>query len=443
MDGPSGGGTTVVEQKPPQLIPEGKEGYEKAQLYYQNLLENPPVYGGPRVAPINPSQNAYMRQARGYFGRRQPYQTAGENELYKTISGGYLYDPNQGYGYDPREAPFYLDYFGKTLGGPRGNLSDISALEKELNTATLSAQPHVTASPAAYKPGPGWEMPDDETIQKWVGSAIDPYMRRLEEQTLPELTSTFGISAGGVNNTRELAEKTKALDQTSQIIATDVLAPIYNNLQTLDEHFKNAERDRNAAIASGDADRATRASEAMAEISYRREQLLLDAQNQRDIARSQISTQGNIAGAGLENERVLAGASNVLQATEGAQNRVLQAEEGEATRRLGAWNAERERMTGGVPQVSQMLQSEMFRQAMLQGVGEYEKALNMERINAGRELFEEPIFRQSGAANALLGAAGVGPGGSTVTQNQSSSDTMGDLMSLIQTGAMVAAIALK
>lgn len=390
--GSSGGGTTRVMQEAPQLIPEGKLGYEKAQEFYQGVLDNPPIYAGPRLAPITTGQEEYMAQSLGYFGGQQPAQALSERETMLTAGGAYL----------PRSISDI-----PTLAGLAGDVynpvTSIGAGGRAQNVAAPRAE-------YSSEQGPMWAPPTDEEIQRITRSASQPYLRRLEQFTLPEINADFALAGGGVANERELVEKNKALDRTTEIIASDVIAPVMIRMEELEQGIINSERDRMAAIASGDADRITRASQTTASL-----------QAQLDSARDQLEATGAIA---------------AMEA--GERRRQLAAQLG-----TGIYESERERMFRSPEMVSTMMGNEVLREQMLRAEGEYERALAQEAISTEREIFEEPLFRQSQAASALGSMSGVGPGGSLTKAEQQGVDIYGDVMTGVSTAVMVAAIAAK
>jgi hypothetical protein len=60
-------------------------------------------------------------------------------------------------------------------------------------------------------------------------------------------------------------------------------------------------------------------------------------------------------------------------------------------------------------------------------------------LDAAREKYEEPLYRQSQAATALTGMAGLSPSGGTSVSNQDGGDnTMNTLTSLVTMGAIAA-----
>ena len=439
MGGPSGGGTTTVTQQAPQLLPEGKPGYEMGQKYYQDILENPPIYEGPRVAPISPTQTAAIEQGKEYFGTRQPTQEAAETQVGTTAAGGYMFDPNENNS---------LTKYGENLvGGADRPWEDIAAGEnkyiEDVQAGRIGgggAAPIATGAQANYVPGAGWVMPSDAEIQKFTKSASDPYLRALNETTLPSIQSDFGIAGGGVNNTREQFTKQGALDRTSQLIATDVIAPIFSQMQTLDEQFKNSERDRVAAIASGDADRATRASQTSAEIQGRLVGLQAELETQANIERGRLGGQQ----AGQETTASIARGQYGTQEEIASGQMLSDMAMRENEQRLTAFEGERGRQLQAAGMSGDILKNEAFRNMMLKSQGDFERAFNQEDIAAQREEWAEPIQVQSSAANALFGASGMGPGGaSSVADSFSNQGAMSTISSIVQTAAMVAMIAGK
>jgi len=58
-----GGGQTVTTQAPQQVVPQGAAGYTQASDFYKNILNNPPVYQGQRVAGETPAQTQAFQSA--------------------------------------------------------------------------------------------------------------------------------------------------------------------------------------------------------------------------------------------------------------------------------------------------------------------------------------------------------------------------------------------
>lgn len=440
-----GGGTTTVTQQAPQLLPQGEPGYNMAQTYYQGILENPPIYEGPRVPPVNPTQEEYMSQGSQSFGTRQPTQVAAENEVISTASGSYL--------------P-YASTFGNEIGEPekatagRASAGQASAMTPTAGRAggVSSINPNiaeVAAPKAAYTPYKEWTMPTDEEIQKFVTSAQEPYLRRLERETLPQVNADFGLSGTGVNNTREQANKQAAIDRTSELIASDVVAPIYNQMKSLEQDFINAENQRRAAIATGDADRIMEASKASAQIKGQLEAVRGEVEARMAIANAELETQASIEGARLGTD-----VSKFNVATEADLSKFNVGTEADLSKfnvgtklerdiqaqklnQLG-FSQERSQMLAAAGLAPELLRNEALRVSMLGAIGDYEANLNQQNINAQMEAFQEPIIMQSGAANALFGASGMGPGSaSSVVQPQTNA---GDVISTIGQVAMIAAL---
>src|SRR5262245_59924249 len=67
----SGGGTksTVAQtSSPPTIAPESAAGYNQAFQFYQNLLNNPPVYTGPGLAPPGSGQLGAIANTYDMYG---------------------------------------------------------------------------------------------------------------------------------------------------------------------------------------------------------------------------------------------------------------------------------------------------------------------------------------------------------------------------------------
>src|SRR3990167_4957896 len=229
--GPSGTTTTTINEKSPQLIGEGKEGYTKAQDFYKDILANTPIYGGERVAPVAPARTSAQEQTRSYFGTRQPAWEAGVDEVEKTLAGDY--------GYGPAEEGVFGGY----------------------STPTVSAP----ASTYNYKDYPNWEPATQEELDKWITSANKPILKNLENVVLPQIRDSSQLAGQGITSTRGDVARQKAMQDYAQDVSEDVYAPIFNSQQELEEDYDKKIQDLAAATLSGDADRVERASEAAAE----------------------------------------------------------------------------------------------------------------------------------------------------------------------------------
>lgn len=266
--GDSGKSQTIVTNTPssaPSVLPEAREGYNLAQSFFKNVLQQPPVYGGPRLAPVTPAQGASIDQSNAFFGAPQPFQTAAENQVASTARGDYL-------------------------GGP--------------------------------------------AAQGAVASLAAPIFSQFNQEVLPGIRDRAQFSGQGITSSRRAVAESNAIRDLGNSLGTSVVAPIFTS-----------ERGRQ-----------------------------IDA----------------------------AGMAPQLVATEAA--------------RIG----------------------------QLRGGGEYERGLGQQELDVIRGAFEEPLFRQSEAANALGGMAGFAPGGSI---NESTSrnipSTSDQALSAANTALMAAAVASK
>ena len=99
MGGSSGGGTTTVQKADPWS---GAQPYltdvmKNAQQVYQNSANNQ-YYPGSTVVPFSPASNEALNMIQNRATQGSPLISSAQNELNKTISGGYL---------DPTNDPAY------------------------------------------------------------------------------------------------------------------------------------------------------------------------------------------------------------------------------------------------------------------------------------------------------------------------------------------------
>lgn len=103
---------------------------------------------------------------------------------------------------------------------------------------------------------------------------------------------------------------------------------------------------------------------------------------------------------------------------------------------------ERENQMSALENVPKLFGGETLRLGQIAGAGATERGWEQELLDVEREIFEEPIFRRAGAADALLGAANFGPGSagsSTLArQNLSTGQEIGQYVQMAATIAMIA-----
>ena len=84
--------------------------------------------------------------------------------------------------------------------------------------------------------------------------------------------------------------------------------------------------------------------------------------------------------------------------------------------------------------------AEIARVLGLTQIGGVERTAEQEKLASEQAAFEEPLYRQSAAAEKLLQAAGVGPGGSTMTASESPG-ALGTVQSIATTAALLKLLA--
>lgn len=261
MSSGGSGSTTVVQNQPsaPQLLPEARGGYENAQKFYNYMLQQPPVYGGPRVAPLSPGQTSAINQGYDYFGAPQPYQMAAEDQVNATARGDYLTGPQ---------------------------------------------------------------------AQAAVSSLSDPIFARFRNETIPQIRDRSVFSGQGLSGSRRVIGNQNAVEDLGRQLAVSAYAPVYNQ-----------ERDRQMQAA---------------------------------------------------------GMSPNLMA------------------------------------------SEATRLSQLSGAGQQERAFTQQLMDTAKQIFEEPLFRQSQAAGSLLSQSGSSPGASTSTSETTKQTGVADTVTGLATTALLA-----
>ena len=117
----SGGGKTTIAsaQAPPQLLPQAAQGYQAAQDYYQGILGNPPIYGGPRVADQSPYTVAGITQTGETLGAPTTVETTTAQQLADTESGNYLSGPQAQAAVGGLSQPIFQNFAEQVLPGIR------------------------------------------------------------------------------------------------------------------------------------------------------------------------------------------------------------------------------------------------------------------------------------------------------------------------------------
>jgi len=119
MGGSGGGTTTTSSQSPAQLLPQAAQGYSAAQDYYQGILGNPPIYGGPRVASQSPYTAAGITQTGETLGAPTDVQTTTNQQLADTESGAYLSGPQAQDAVAGLSQPIFQNFTQSVLPGIR------------------------------------------------------------------------------------------------------------------------------------------------------------------------------------------------------------------------------------------------------------------------------------------------------------------------------------
>jgi hypothetical protein len=508
--------TTTTAQAPPQILPEGKPGYDAAQAYYQGILAEPPIYGGPRVAGLAPGQTNAINQAYDYFNQDQPYMTNAKDQVARTAGGQIDYKSPDLMGYNPAKyggvkaqydyQPYQgiaskYDYTGIGAGGGAsagGSFGGFAALPGKYDytpeTTQYGAYHANVKSPDSkfdYTKGPQWSKMDDPEMQRQIAAASEPIMAQLRENVLPDIRSSGSIAGQGGTGTRGDVARQQAVEGFGRTVGSSVIAPLIMQQSALSEDYTKAIQEMERATQEGDADRAGRASIAAESIQQQSHDLTnqinqhvreADATNKGRYA-SDFMNQQNV-GAGVEAQYADMGTrasiANMQDATSravaDAQNRLgyanldVGAREQDAQNRLGyagldtgaqlsydqlaqqgrlgydtlmqgAYSDERGRQLTAAGLAPALDDAAAKRIGQLNMYGNEEQIQRQREMDAAKAAWEEPIFRQSTAANSLLGGAGVGPGGATTTQDTSNSGNwLSTIMQMATTAAAIYAM---
>src|SRR4030095_3939282 len=136
----------------------------------------------------------------------------------------------------------------------------------------------------------------------------------------------------------------------------------------------------------------------------------------RDETLPQIRDRSQFAGQGVDSARRGIANENAIQNL--GQQLALSAY-------APVYNQERDRMMQAAQLTPTMLGAEALRLGQLSAAGGAERGFNQQVLDTARQIWEEPLFRQGGAASSLLSAAGYGPGASTTTTETTQRDSAG------------------
>lgn len=456
--GSKGGGETrtITTNGPPQILPEGKEGYQLANDFYKGILQNPPVYSGERVAPFSPAQDEALKQYRGYFGQPQPTQIGAENQVMKTLSEGNRYTdpitPMGNYGLDGKGFDS-----GFTPGGNYGlNGSGFSA--PSIGGSQASAyNANISGVKSTYNGDPryNYNAMSDEEMKSAIENASEPLLANLTEDVMPQIRNSSQLAGQGATSTRSDVARQKAVEGFGRTVGSSVIAPLMQQREQLTQDFDKAMQSYLQATAEGDANRAEQAQVEMARINAQSHDTTNQINAQRDIAGGDLqlraqegASREKIAGAGIQSQERIAGGDFKLRGQEDSSREKIagaglysQDRNAYGQRGLQAWDAERNREMGAVNQSSQLMKDEAFRINQLFQSGLIDQTQYQKMLDANREQYEEPLYRQSQSAQALAGMSGLGPGSGESVSKQ---DTGGaDAMQIISTIAMIGSIAAK
>lgn len=378
-----GGGGSTTERtvqgppiaNPPSLLPEAKPGFEEAQAFYRSVLDQPPVYGGPRVAGVPESIQTGLGDLRDIGeGGPSPEEMAGRNLNFTTTSGGSL------------------------AANPYASVYDV--VDSRLTNWDPSVNPYVTEADRIdpmlreFSSGIYTDINRNPFFAGAQRNILDPILERYNTQIRPNIRDRF-VTAGGEGSSREVLSEEQALREFGRS-STDALAQweaaVYENERALQQ--RSAEQ----------------------------------------ISAQRLAERGRAGGAfgverGLE-ERAAEVASG-LQA-------------GELSRAGSVYNLERALQEEASKRGGMGTLMDIMRANTLIGAGTQERAFEQEQLGSMRELFEEPIYRQSAAAQSLMQApTSAGYPGSSKKTSGEEQGAMGTLQSLGQlalTAAMIYAL---
>jgi hypothetical protein len=478
-----GGGThTTTTQGPPQLVPEGKPGYDLAQTYYQGILQEPPIYTGARVADFSGGQKAATRQAYDFFNQDSPYLSAAKAQIGATAGGGYDYLNPNFMGYNPAEyqgIKSKYDYqsigAGGKSAGTGGDFREFKDLPSkyEYSPETNVYDPYKANVVGAqskfdYTTGPQWAAMDDPEMQKQISAASEPIMAALTEQVMPGIRSSGSLAGQGGTSTRGDVARQQAVEGFGRTVGSSVIAPLLMQQSQLQEDYSKAIQAMKQATAEGDAQRASHASEVAQSLMAQSHDVTnqinahsreADATNKRGYASDWLSSQAAAEGirASYADQGTRASIANMQDATNraiaDAQARLGFANLDTGTQlsydqlaqagRLsydqlmqGAYGEERNRQLTAAGMAPEMDKATAFRIGQLNQYGSQEQLQSQRELDAAKAAWEEPIFRQSSAADRLLTAAGLGPGSST-QETTSSGNWLSTIMQLATTAAAI------
>src|SRR3990167_1382051 len=205
----TGGGTKTQtvnappQPNPPSLLPEAKPGYEAAQGYYQDILSNPPVYGGPRVAGVPKGTQAGINQLYDIgSGGPGAEELAGRNLNFTTTSGGSL----------------AANPYASVQDNPYAQTYDVNSNL----TPYTQEESRVDPSLRRFAAGDYLDIQQNPFFKGAQANILDPIYSRYNTEVRPGIRDRF-ITAGGEGGTRNMLSEERGISELGRT-ATDALA---------------------------------------------------------------------------------------------------------------------------------------------------------------------------------------------------------------------------
>ena len=506
------------QPNPPSLLPEAKEGFERAQSYYKDILAQPPVYGGARVAGIPEALQLGLTDIQNIGAGGPPIEELmGRNLNLFTTSGGSLAVNPFARTYDVVDPTLADTSQGVYLNNPYASTYDIVSLLRPFVSETDVVDPRLRgyaneadiidprlrdyANPydvvgrlrdyetpydvidptlrdfaggvyAGNNPyitpydiaatTPGLRETEsgrflDPNLNPFMTGArqniLDPIFERYNRDVVPNIRDRF-ISAGGEGSSRSVLSEEQALRELGRA-STNALAGFQANiyqqerglqLQAQLADMETQARELERAGRTLDAERVRQQASALATSSLTEAELGRATGAARDVAgltEAELARASGVARdiSGLteaERARATGAARDVSTLTAAERARATSAardeaalSEAELVRAGGVYGGERERQqraaevtsalrsaelsrAGSIYDIERRLQEEavknsnfgtimdFMRANALIGAGTQQRGFEQEQIGAEQALFEEPIYRQSAAAQSLL-----------------------------------------
>lgn len=227
---------TVQQQQPPQLLPESKEGYEKAQAFYKGIVDQPPVFPGNRLAPVSPTYLSSLEQGKEAYGRPTETQQLTERQMEDTLAGRY-YGSEGAAAVESLARPVFRRYQSEILPGVR-------------DRGVFAG--HNVGAPRRQI---GEQVAQEQFVEDLVRSAIAPVFLGERERQMEAVGNAPKVQAGELLRLSQLGtvgQAERALGQEQINVAREIFEePLFRQSEAAGALLQNAPTGPGSATGRG------------------------------------------------------------------------------------------------------------------------------------------------------------------------------------------------